>query len=83
MSVINQLKVRPKLIVIGHYEFLDGYSYGWPEAGTHKVDVLLETVETLQLSGEYSLVKAANKILGWGQVPDHQKRRTFGFAFPR
>ncbi|SKA12746.1 Sugar or nucleoside kinase, ribokinase family [Chitinophaga eiseniae] len=67
MSVIEQLTVRPKLIVMDTMNF-------WMEAALddllkvlQKVDVLMvNDSEARQLSGEYSLVKAAKKILTMG-----------------
>nr|WP_295868480.1 PfkB family carbohydrate kinase [uncultured Chitinophaga sp.] len=67
MSVIDQLTVRPKLIVMDTMNF-------WMEVAMDdllkvlkKVDVLLvNDSEARQLSGEYSLVKAAKKILTMG-----------------
>jgi len=66
-TVINRLKNRPKLIVLDTMNF-------WMDI---MMDDLLETIklvdvltindsEARQLSGEYSLVKAANKILTMG-----------------
>ena len=55
LSVINQLKKRPKLIVMDLKEVLK------------KVDVLMvNDGEARQLSGEYSLVKAAKVIMEMG-----------------
>lgn len=67
MSVIDQLTVRPKLIVMDTMNF-------WMETALDdllkvlkKVDVLLvNDGEARQLTGEYSLVKAARKILTMG-----------------
>ena len=67
ISVINQLKKRPKLIVMDTMNF-------WMEAALDDlkkvigmVDVLLvNDSEARQLTEEYSLVKAANKILSMG-----------------
>ncbi|MBC9931453.1 PfkB family carbohydrate kinase [Chitinophaga qingshengii] len=67
MSVIDQLTVRPKLIVMDTMNF-------WMEVAMEdllkvlkKVDVLMvNDSEARQLSGEYSLVKAAKKILTMG-----------------
>jgi len=66
-SVINQLKKRPKLIVMDTMNF-------WMESAMDElkevigmVDVLLvNDSEARQLSGEYSLVKAAAKIQEMG-----------------
>jgi len=67
LSVINQLKTRPKLIVIDTMNFwMDTAMDDLKEVLT-KVDVLLvNDGEARQLSGEISLVKAANKILSMG-----------------
>ena len=67
LSVIEQLRTRPKLIVLDTMNF-------WMETALHdlkkvllKVDVLLiNDSEARQLSGEYSLVKCAKKILQMG-----------------
>ncbi len=67
MSVINQLKNRPKLIVMDTMNF-------WMEVALDdlmevmkRVDVLMvNDSEARQLSGEYSLVKAARKIMTMG-----------------
>lgn len=67
LSVIEQLKTRPKLIVLDTMNF-------WMETALQdlkkvllKVDVLLiNDSEARQLSGEYSLVKCAKKILTMG-----------------
>jgi sugar/nucleoside kinase (ribokinase family) len=67
MSVIEQLRVRPKLVVLDTMNF-------WMESAMDdlkdvlkKVDVLMiNDSEARQLSEEYSLVKAAKKILGMG-----------------
>ncbi|MEO8961558.1 MAG: PfkB family carbohydrate kinase [Ginsengibacter sp.] len=67
LSVIEQLKIRPKLIVLDTMNF-------WMETAMEdlkkvllKVDVLMiNDSEARQLSDEYSLVKAAKKILKMG-----------------
>ncbi len=67
MSVINQLRVRPKLVVLDTMNF-------WMESAMTdllqvltKIDVLMiNDSEVRQLSGEYSLVKGAKKILEMG-----------------
>ncbi len=67
LSVINQMKKRPKLIVLDTMNF-------WMD---NALDALLETIrhidvitindeEARQLTGEYSLVKAARKIYDMG-----------------
>lgn len=67
LSVIEQLRTRPKLVVLDTMNF-------WMESAMDdlmtvlaKVDVLLiNDSEARQLSGEYSLVKGAKKILTMG-----------------
>jgi sugar/nucleoside kinase (ribokinase family) len=67
MDVINQLKTRPKLIVMDTMNF-------WMESALEDLQKLLKMVDVLmvndsearQLSGEFSLVKAARKIMQMG-----------------
>ena len=67
LKVIDQLKVRPKLIVMDTMNF-------WMEIAMPKLQEVLKKVDALlvndsearQLSGEYSLVKAAKKIMKMG-----------------
>ena len=67
LSVIEQLKERPKLIVMDTMNF-------WMEIAMPKLEEVLKKVDALlvndsearQLSGEFSLVKAARKILQMG-----------------
>jgi sugar/nucleoside kinase (ribokinase family) len=67
LSVIEQLKERPKLIVMDTMNF-------WMEIAMPKLEEVLKKVDALlvndsearQLSGEFSLVKAARKILKMG-----------------
>lgn len=67
ISVINQLKKRPKLIVMDTMNF-------WMETAMDDLQQVLKMVDVLmvndsearQLSGEYSLVKAAAKIQAMG-----------------
>ena len=67
MSVINQLKKRPKLIVMDTMNF-------WMDVAMDDLKDLLQNVDVLlvndgearQLSGEISLVKAAKKIMEMG-----------------
>jgi sugar/nucleoside kinase (ribokinase family) len=66
-SVIQQLKKRPKLIVMDTMNF-------WMEIALEDLKDLISMVDVLlvndsearELSGEYSLVKAANKLLQMG-----------------
>ena len=67
LSVINQLTVRPKLIVMDTMNFWMDIALDGLKEVLKKVDVLMvNDAEARQLSGEYSLVKAAKKILGMG-----------------
>src|SRR5215204_3059292 len=67
MSVINQLKKRPKLIVMDTMNFWMEIALDDLKEVLKKVDVLLvNDSEARELSHEYSLVKAAKKILTMG-----------------
>ncbi len=67
LSVINQLKKRPKLIVMDTMNFWMDIALDDLKEVISKVDVLLvNDSEARQLSGEFSLVKAARKILAMG-----------------
>lgn len=67
MSVIDQLKVRPKLIVMDTMNFWMDIAMDDLKAVLKKVDVLLvNDAEARQLSGELSLVKAAKLIMKMG-----------------
>lgn len=67
MSVIRQMKQRPKLIVMDTMNF-------WMESAMPELQNVLKEIDVLmindaearQLSGEYSIVKAANVILSMG-----------------
>lgn len=67
ISVINQMKNRPKLIVMDTMNF-------WMEIAMPELEQVLKMVDVImvndgearQLSGEYSLVKAAQKIQAMG-----------------
>ena len=67
VSVIEQLQVRPRLIVLDTMNFwIENTPAGLKKAMT-MVDVLvINDAEARQLSGEYSLPKAAKKILAMG-----------------
>lgn len=66
-AVINQLPVRPKLIVMDTMNFWMDIAMDELKATIARVDVLtINDEEARQLSGEYSLVKAAQKILKMG-----------------
>ena len=67
MSVIDQLTKRPKLIVMDTMNFWMDIALDDLKAVLKKVDVLMvNDAEARQLSGEFSLVKAAKKILDMG-----------------
>jgi sugar/nucleoside kinase (ribokinase family) len=67
LSVINQLKKRPKLIVMDTMNFWMDVALDDLKEVIAKADVLLvNDSEARQLSGEFSLVKAARKILSMG-----------------
>ena len=67
LSIINQLKVRPKLIVMDTMNFWMEIALEDLKAVLKKVDVLMvNDSEARQLSGEVSLVKAAKVIMEMG-----------------
>ena len=67
MSVIDQLTVRPKLIVMDTMNFWMDIAMDDLKEVLKKVDVLLvNDAEARQLSGELSLVKAARSIMKMG-----------------
>ena len=67
MSVIDQLRVRPKLIVLDTMNFWMEIALDELKEVLKKIDVLLvNDAEARQLSGELSLVKAAKVILQMG-----------------
>lgn len=66
-SVIQQLPVRPKLIVMDTMNFWMNHALEDLHEVLTMIDVLtINDEEARQLSGEYSLVKAARKILTMG-----------------
>lgn len=67
LSVIGQLQTRPKLVVLDTMNFWMDVAMDELMQVIAKVDVLtINDEEARQLSGEYSLVKAARKILEMG-----------------
>jgi len=67
MSVINQLDKRPKLVVLDTMNFWMDVALDELKEVIAKVDVItINDEEARQLSGEYSLVRAAKKILEMG-----------------
>jgi len=66
-SVIDQLPVKPKLIVMDTMNYWMNTAWDDLLEVIGMVDVLtINDEEARQLSGEYSLVKAARKIIGMG-----------------
>jgi sugar/nucleoside kinase (ribokinase family) len=67
MSVITQLKNRPRLVVMDTMNFWMSIAMDDLKQVLRKVDVLLvNDSEARELSGDYSLVKAAKKIMAMG-----------------
>ncbi|WP_306641246.1 PfkB family carbohydrate kinase [Sanyastnella coralliicola] len=67
MSVIDQMPKRPKLVVLDTMNFWMDIAMDKLAAVIAKVDVLtINDEEARQLTGEHSLVKAAQKILTMG-----------------
>jgi len=66
-KVLDQMKKRPKLVVLDTMNFWMDNFLGDLLESLKEVDVLtINDEEARQLSGEYSLVKAAKKILSMG-----------------
>jgi sugar/nucleoside kinase (ribokinase family) len=67
MTVIERLENRPKLVVLDTMNFWMDIALDRLKEVLQKVDVLtINDEEARQLSGEYSLVKAARKIMEMG-----------------
>ncbi len=67
LSVIKQLKTKPKLIVLDTMNFWMDIALDDLKEVIKEVDVLMvNDSEARQLSGDYSLVKAAKKIMAMG-----------------
>ena len=67
LSVIDQMEKRPKLIVLDTMNFWMDIALDDLHKVISKIDVLtINDEEARQLSGEYSLVKAAKKIISMG-----------------
>ena len=67
LSVINQLKNKPRLVVLDTMNFWMDIALDDLKAVLQKVDVLMvNDSEARQLSGDYSLVRAAQKISTMG-----------------
>ena len=82
-SVLDQMKVKPKLVILDTMNFWMDSALGDLFEVLKKIDVItINDEEARQLSGEYSLVNAAKKIHTMG--PKYvviKKRRTWGFDF--
>lgn len=66
-KVLDQLKSRPKLVVLDTMNFWMDVALDDLKRVLKKIDVLtINDEEARQLSGQYSLVKAAQKILAMG-----------------
>ena len=67
MSVLNQMNTRPKLVILDTMNFWMDVALDELKDVLKKIDVLtINDEEARQLSGEYSLVKAAKKIAEMG-----------------
>jgi sugar/nucleoside kinase (ribokinase family) len=67
MKIIDQLQNKPKLIIMDTMNFWMDIAMDDLKAVMKKVDVLMvNDSEARQLSGEFSLVKAAQTIMGMG-----------------
>jgi len=67
LSVIEQMPTRPKLVVLDTMNFWMDIARADLDKVISKIDVLtINDEEARQLSGEYSLVKAAQKIIDMG-----------------
>ena len=67
MATLNRLENKPKLVVLDTMNFWMDVAMDELREVLKKVDVLtINDAEARQLSGEYSLVKAAEKILQMG-----------------
>lgn len=67
LSVIDQMPTRPKLVVLDTMNFWMDIAREDLDKVISKIDVLtINDEEARQLSGEYSLVKAAQKIISMG-----------------
>jgi len=67
LSVLNQLKNRPKLVILDTMNFWMDHTWDLLMEVISKTDVItINDEEARQLSGEYSLLKAATKIQEMG-----------------
>ncbi|MDX5447573.1 MAG: PfkB family carbohydrate kinase [Bacteroidota bacterium] len=69
LAVIDQIPRRPKVVVLDTMNFWMDHTMDDLKKVLRKVDVLtINDEEARQLSGEYSLVKAAKKIMNMGPL---------------
>lgn len=67
LSVINQIEPRPKLVALDTMNFWMDIALDELKIAISKIDLLtINDEEARQFSGEYSLIKAAKKILKMG-----------------
>ncbi|MBT0549918.1 PfkB family carbohydrate kinase [Riemerella anatipestifer] len=67
MSVLNKMKKRPKLVILDTMNFWMKHTWDLLLDIISKIDIIcINDEEARQLSGEYSLVKAAQKIRKMG-----------------
>lgn len=67
MDVLQQMSSRPKLVVMDTMNYWMNHTWELLQEMIAKVDVLtINDEEARQLTGEYSLVKAAQRIIGMG-----------------
>ena len=74
-SVLDQMAKRPKLVVLDTMNFWMDIALEPLKEVLQRIDVLtINDEEARQLSGEYSLVKAAQKYSPWAHPPWSSKR---------
>ena len=85
IDVLDQLEARPKLVALDTMNFWMDTALGTLHEVLKRVDVLtINDEEARQLSGEYSLVKAAERIHRMGpKTLVIKKGRTRRAAFSR
>jgi sugar/nucleoside kinase (ribokinase family) len=83
LSVINQMEKRPKLIVLDTMNFwMDNALEALLETIKHIDVITINDEEARQLTGEYSLVKAAHKKGEHGALLFHEEQIFFAPALP-
>ena len=67
MNVLNQMSVRPKLVVMDTMNYWMNHTWDLLQEVIAQVDLItINDEEARQLTGEYSLVKAAHRIMAMG-----------------